>query len=164
MLSDLRQRQEYNIKVNYYSNAEKRKQQAPPPTAAAILQQAIIFRKKIAVLDPERMNKRVLYQRVQQLLGKQNMDILKHTNDIVLNKKIIREILFCSRHLTFAQVEKICYQLTELAGTDNSIYKTLFDFSRDTKRREFWNKYKLIIALLITFVLCGLIFFISERY
>lgn len=163
VLSDLRQRQEYNIQVNFYNHSEKRKQ-PPPPTAAAILQQAIVFRKKIAVLDPERMNKRALYQRIQQLLGTQNMDILQLNNDNILNKKIIREILFCSRYLPFAQVEKICYQLTALAGTDNSIYKTIYDFSKDTKSREFWNKYKLIIALAITFFLCGLIYFISEHY
>ncbi len=164
VLTDLRQRQEYNIKVNFYNHAEKKKQPPPPPTAAAILQQAIVFRKKIAVLDPERMNKRALYQRIQQLLAKQNMEILQLNNDMVLNKKIIREILFCSRHLPFPQVEKICYQLTALAGTDNTVYKTLYDFSKETKRREFWNKYKLMIALAITFVLCGLIYFISERY
>lgn len=161
VLSNLRQRQEYNIKVNIFNSAQKRKPLTPVVTAATILHQAVEFRKKIAVLDPERMNKRALYQHIQHLLGRQHVAVLLQQHDPKINKRIIEEILFCSRHLSFAHVEKICFQLTALAGTDNGVYRTIYKFSKDTKSREFWNKYKLTIALIITFVLCGLIYFIS---
>ena len=164
VLSNLRQRQEYNIKVNIFNIAQKRKPPTPIVTAASILHQAVEFRKKIAVLDPERMNKRALYQHIQHLLGRQYVAVLQQQHDPKINKRIIEEILFCSRHLPFAHVEKICFQLTALAGTDNGVYRSIYKFLKDTKSREFWNKYKLAIALFITFVMCGLIYFISEHY
>ena len=159
VLSDLRQRQEYNIRASQFAQSEKRK--PPPATAGSILQQTVTFRKKVAMLDPERLNKKALYQHIQQVLSKQNINILRQQNDVMLNKKMVDEILFCSRHLPLVLVEKICLQLTAIAGTDNNIYRTIYNFTKATKKREFWNKYKLSVALLITFFLCLLIFWIS---
>lgn len=165
VLSDVRQRQDYNNKRNYNArvHAERRRTQ-PITTPLTILTQTVDFRKKIAVLDPERMNKTALYRHIQQLLSHSNLSVLRSHNDPRLNRRIIDEILFCARFLPFAYVEKICFELTALAGTDNHVYRHIFQFSRDAKRREIWDKYKLIVGLLVAFLFCVLIYFISESY
>ena len=67
VLSDLKKRNDYNTQRSYQAESEKKKsyQQVTPQT---ILNQTIDFRKKIAVLDPDRMNKLALfYGRLHQL-------------------------------------------------------------------------------------------------
>lgn len=163
VLSDTKQRQEYNSRRRSQSQTEK-KNTYRQPTAQVILNQAIEFRKKITALDPERMNKRALYHHIQQLLVIQNILILKHSNDQKINKHFIEEILNCSRFLLFPQVEKICVQLTELAGTDNDLYQKIYQFSRQSRIHTYWNKYKLLAAVIVAFILCLLIYLLSTDF
>lgn len=163
ILSDARQRQNYNSSRRQQSQTKK-KNTYRQPNAQVILNQAIEFRKKITALDPERMNKRTLYHHLQQLLSIQNILILKHTNDQKINKSFIDEILKCSQFLLFPQVEKICIQLTELGGTDNEIYQKIYQFSKQSRLHTYWNKYKLLVAVIVAFILCMLIYFLSTNY
>ncbi|HLL43995.1 MAG TPA: J domain-containing protein [Segetibacter sp.] len=163
VLSDARQRQNYNSSRREQSQTKK-KNTYRQPNAQIILNQAIVFRKKITALDPERMNKRTLYHHLQHLLSIQNILILKHTNDQKLNKSFIDEILTCSQFLLFPQVEKICIQLTELAGTDNEVYQKIYQFSKQSRLHTYWNKYKLLVAVIVALILCLLIYFLSTNF
>ncbi len=163
VLSDVRQRQEYNSKRHDQSQFEKKKTYRQP-NSRAILDQTIVFRKKITALDPERMNKRALYHHLQQLLAIQNILILKHSNDPEINRSFIDEIITCSRFLPFSQVEKICLQLIQLAGTDNGIYEKIYHFSRQSRFQTYWNKYKFSIAVIVALLLCLLIYAISINF
>lgn len=162
-LSDSTKRQEYNSQrqfVSFYNNG-KQKSSPPPLTAQNIVQQTIDFRKKISGIDPYRMNKAALYNRIQQLLSKNHIQLLQHHNDLRLNTRMIEEILFCSRHLPYVYVEKICFQLTPLCGTDNTLYRYIYTFSKDIRIKSYWHKYKLPIALLIALIICFFIYLIS---
>ena len=163
ILSDARQRQNYNSSRREQSQTKK-KNTYRQPNAQIILNQAIVFRKKITALDPERMNKRTLYHHLQHLLSIQNILILKHTNDQKINKSFIDEILTCAQFLLFPQVEKICIQLTELAGTDNEVYQKIYQFSKQSRLHTYWNKYKLLVAVIVALILCLLIYFLSTNF
>lgn len=163
VLSDARQRQNYNSSRREQSQTKK-KNTYRQPNAQIILNQAIVFRKKITALDPERMNKRTLYHHLQHLLSIQNILILKHTNDQKINKSFIDEILTCAQFLLFPQVEKICIQLTELAGTDNEVYQKIYQFSKQSRLHTYWNKYKLLVAVIVALILCLLIYFLSTNF
>lgn len=160
VLSDLKQRQEYNAKRFEQTQAEKKKTyQAVTPIT--ILNQTIDFRRKIAVLDPDRMNKLALFQQIQHLLSHGNIQLLQQHNDHKVNKRIVEEIMFCSRFLPYPHVERICFQLTALAGTDNLLYRKIYNFSKEVRMRDYWNKYKLIAAVLVTIFLCLAIYLLS---
>ena len=163
ILSDARQRQNYNSSRRQQSQT-KEKNTYRQPNAQIILNQAIEFRKKISALDPERMNKRTLYHHLQHLLSIQNILILKHTNDQKINKSFIDEILKCSKFLPFPQVEKICIQLTELGGADNEVYQKIYQFSKQSRLHTYWDQYKLMIAVIVAFILCLLIYLLSTNF
>ncbi|MDB5248875.1 MAG: hypothetical protein JWQ40_3269 [Segetibacter sp.] len=160
VLSDLKKRNDYNTQRSYQADSEKKKsyQQVTPQT---ILNQTIDFRKKIAVLDPDRMNKLALFQQIEHLLARHNILILQQNNDQKLNRRIIEEILFCSRFLPFPHVEKICFQLTALAGTDNTMYRKIYNFSKEVRLRHAWDKYKVLAAVVLAIILCLVIYFLS---
>lgn len=160
VLSNVKQREEYNRNRNQYTQTEKKKAE-PQITAQTILTQTIDFRRKIAVLDPDRMNKLALFQQIQHILSRPNIAILQRNNDPKLNKRVIEEIMFCSRFLPFAHVERICFQLTAIAGTDNAMYRKIYNFSKEVRRRTTWNKYKVILAVILAIILCFAIYLAS---
>jgi curved DNA-binding protein CbpA len=162
ILSDQKQRHEYNFKRNgkYYS---EKKNTVKPTSPQTILNETMDFRKKINVLDPDRMNKLALFQQIQRLLSDSNVSVLQQCNDAKINKRIIEEILYCSRFLPFPHVEKICFQLTALAGTDNLLYRKIYDFSKQVRIRNYWNRYKVFVALIIALILCFAIYILSAN-
>ena len=162
ILSDINQREDYNRSRNQYSQSERKKAE-PQTTPQTILTQTIDFRRKIAMLDPDRMNKLALFQQIQHLLSRHNITILQRNNDPKLNKRIIEEIMFCSRFLPFAHVERICFQLTAIAGTDNATYRKIYLFSKEVRMQTVWNKYKVIAAVILAIILCFAIYFVSTN-
>lgn len=161
ILSDVNKRQDYNYHRNDHSHSYSRRKTYTPATPQTILSHTINLRKKVSGVDPDRMNKVALYQQIQQLLSTFNIHILQENNDPKLNKHIIEEILFCSRHLAFEHVEKICFQLTALAGSDNLLYQRIYKFSKDIRVKSYWNKYKVVAAIIIAILICVAIYKIS---
>lgn len=166
ILSDTKQRQEYNSRRREQSQSHaqsqtEKKKTYRPPNARDILTQTVEFRKKISALDPERINKQAVYHHIQRLMAIQNILIIKNANDQKINNYFINEVLNCCNFLLFPQVEKICLQLTELAGTDNEMYRKIFHFSRRSRIHTYWNKYKLLAAVIVAFILCLLIYVLS---
>lgn len=168
ILSNPARRQEYNGRANQSfqtrSYTSTRQKNYTPSTPQSILGETIEFRKKISVLDPDRMNKSALFQQIQKLLSANHIHTLQQHNDNKLNKRIIEEILFCSRFLPFQHVEQICFQLTALAGTDNFLYSKIYSFSKQMRLKSYWNKYKIVAAIIISLLLCIAMYKVSAEF
>jgi molecular chaperone DnaJ len=162
VLSDGQKRDAYNHRRNkqFFDKAHKK----PPPvvTPTLILLQAMEFRRKVTQLDPDRMNKQAVFQHIQHLLSKANIHLLQRTSDAEVNQRIVEEILLASRYLPFVFVEKICFQLAAIAGANNGLYQKIYSFSKKSRMHDYWNKYKVIAALLFTILFCLLIVIVSK--
>jgi curved DNA-binding protein CbpA len=161
VLTDAKQREEYNYSRKY-QQPEKHKK-AKTVTAQTILSEAVALRKKTTAVDPDRMNKEALFQLIQMLLSQQNIVILQQHKDGNVNKRVIEDVLFCCRVLPFQQVEKICFQLTAVAGTDNVLYRTIYNFSKEARISSYWNRYKIYLALAIALILCFAIYILGSN-
>ena len=80
ILSDEKQRKEYNRSRNFFVKGDKNNN-ATRSTPQTILKQAIDFKRKVAVLDPHRMNTFALSKQIQNLLSGSNIQVLKHNKD-----------------------------------------------------------------------------------
>jgi molecular chaperone DnaJ len=160
VLSNETRRTEYNNQRGVFGYSYTKKS-TPPATPQSLLLQAIDFRKKVMVLDPDRMNKVALFQQIQHLLSTSNILILQQHNDSKINKKIIEEVLTCSRYLPYVHIEKICFQLTAIAGTNNTEYQRIYQFLKQARLNTYWSKYKVLIAVIVTILLCFAIFKLS---
>jgi molecular chaperone DnaJ len=160
ILSNAKQREEYNRSRNLFAQSEKKKNE-PRTTPQTISIQTLALSKKVAGVDSDRMNKLALFRQIQHVLSTHNINILKHNNDEQLNKRIIEEMMFCARSLPLEDVEKICLQLTEIAGTDNAVYRKIYNFSKEVRMKTAWNKYKLFVAVLLAIIMCFAIYFAS---
>jgi molecular chaperone DnaJ len=162
VLSDDKRRYDYNREQNNFAYSSQRKKQAAPVTAATIMHQVTDFRKKVMVLDPHRMNKVALFQQIEHFLSTHYIAVLQQSREPNINKKIIEDMLVCARFLPYVQVEKICFQLAAIAGTDNSLHQRIYNFSKQARLQNYWNKYKLLAAIIATIILCLAIFKISS--
>lgn len=157
-------RNEYNYHrtaSSQYGFQPQSKKQTAPASAQSILNQTVDFKKKVTTLDPYRMNKLAVFQQIEHLLSGYNIQVIQQQHDPKINKKIIENILVCSRYLPYVHVERICFQLAAIAGTDNLMYQHIYNFSKKARLRTYWNKYKVIAALVVTILLCILIFSIN---
>lgn len=166
VLSDPKKRQDYNYRRNSdsRSHTQVKTKSYTPPTPQIILNQTIEFRRKVSVLDPDRVNKLAMFHQIQLLLSNVNVHVLQQHNDNKLNKRIIEEIMFCSRFLPFSNVEQICFQLTALAGTDNYMYQRIYNFSKSIRLKGFWHRYKIVAAILVSLLLCFAIYKVSAGF
>ena len=163
ILSDDRKRYAYNEKRSRrtYTSTSTNKKPPTPVTPQSIINQTVEFRRKVSVLDPDRMNKVALFQQIELLLSPSNIQMFQQMNDRKMNKKMIDEILYCARFLPFVHVEKICFLLTRLAGTDNTLYHKIYQFSRKVRRETYWNKYKVFAAIIVSILMCVIIYLMS---
>ena len=160
VLSDLDKRRAYNYKKSEARKFEKN-QTKPPVTPQSILFKIIEFRKKVAVLDPDRTNTFALFHQIQQLLSRESIAILQQHADQRINEKIIEEIITSSKNLSATHAEQICITLTSLAGTDNTAYHAIYNFSKQARLRKRWDNYKVFFAILVGFLLCLLVYGLS---
>lgn len=162
ILSDTNQRQAYNSTRKTQAEAPKKKTTTSQITPDYILNQVTDFRKKVSALDPDRANKPALFQHIEKLLARKHIAILKQNNDSKLNKRIINELLYCSRFLPYVYVSQICFLLTPLAGSDNDLYNKIYAFSKEVRFREYWNKFKFLAAIIFAVILCFIIYIVCD--
>jgi molecular chaperone DnaJ len=161
ILSDVQKRNDYN-----YSRTGDRTTHAKPytetVTGRTILLQAKKLRTKVAAADPDRMNKEALYRQVEQLLSRHNVRLLKEADDEKMSVSFIECILDIGQILPYANVQNIIQPLVIIAGTHNDLLVKIRDFDKQAKYRSLWNEYKIFVALIVAFLFCMLIYWISQ--
>lgn len=98
-----------------------------------------------------------LYNKLYDLLNKENISLLLLTGNDTLNKEIIFEILELCRLLPFPYVENLCSKLAKLAGADNNEIRNIYSFCKHRKIRSYWDKYGAIASILLAVLLICLV-------
>ncbi len=162
ILSDPEARENYNF--NYKNSQQtsnnknqqqthtehKQRHQVTPQSILLIFQE---IRKKVNSVEKSRINKPTLYNALNDLLSIANINLLLAFNDTKTNIEIINEVFDCSKVLAYPNVENLSTKLVKLAGTDNVTIKRIYDFAQAQKKKQFRDKYGVLIIL-------GAIFFI----
>ncbi|HRN56298.1 MAG TPA: J domain-containing protein [Agriterribacter sp.] len=130
-------------------------------TPAAILNDCIKLNKQMAFMDMFRMNKEVIYHRIKDILSESNMNVLLHHKDEALNQKLALQVISASSELPYQYTASIAAQLKILAGSNEAAVKTIRTFVQASKRRNYWEKYYPLLVLLITLIICWLIYSVT---
>jgi small-conductance mechanosensitive channel len=161
VLSNQKKRQDYNLKRFDQLHGLTKKTQPHPVNASAILERSKELRKKIAQMDPDRMNRDRLNHQLQYLLSAYNIALLKSENNNAVNHQIIENVLNVSRHLPYNSSLKISNLLLSISGNDTNAHQLIQQFLKQQRLHSFWVKYKLLFALIIALLFCFLIYKIS---
>lgn len=155
VLSHTQKRLDYNRRR--YPGHSYKKQPHIPTTPQIILHKAAELSKKVASMDPYRLNMEVLFMHIQKILSPANKAVLMEHKDAVANRRIIDLLLKCSGPLPLADIKKICDELAFLAPGDKDVQDQINSFYRRRKLGVLWSRYQLLLAVIAAIIFCFII-------
>ena len=162
ILSDTRQREEYNYK-RWYNRSLGKSFQAAPLTPQGILKECERLYNYIQAMTSSRVDYDALSYHIRnQLLSGANTRLLQQVNDTAANRAIIRTIIGCCHSLPWRYIEPIGALLSGVAGSDPSLQGDVKAFIATHYAGNRWNKYRIILVILVTALLCGLIYLVGH--
>jgi hypothetical protein len=152
VLSNIKKRQAYHYKKFASSYQHK------IITPASILYQCIELRKFISIIQHYNIDYDLLSFQIKEILSAQNIAILEEEPDEVLNKKMMQLIIEICEPLPYHYFVPIAPLLISFAN-DTQKEKVIHNILTYKKRVHFFEKNKLFLAILITAILCLIIYY-----
>lgn len=131
-------------------------------TQADVIKSIDELERSIAGANQFRINREVLYFRLTQILSDTNLLLLENIETAEKKDATIKRLLFCCQPLRYAEVAKITLVLLRLAGDDNTLKLLIEQFKQQSLRSSRWHKYKTLVAVILSVILCLLIFILSK--
>ena len=160
VLSDPGQREEYNYK-RWYSRTLKKQFSDEPLTPASIAGECIRLSNYLRTVNGFSVDFDGLSYHIRQLLSDKNIAILQQSADKSIRSKVIENILQAAEPLPSQYIEPIALLLLRVAGDDHSLAARIIVFSRQHKQNNDWQKYKMAVVVIITLLICWVIYMIS---
>jgi len=162
VLSDSRQREEYNYK-RWYNRSLGKDFQAPPLTPQAILRECERLYAYIQTISSSRVDYDALSYHIRNhLLSEGNTRLLQQFNDTAVNREIIRKIVRCCRSLPWRYIEPVAGLLRQVAGGDGNLLEETDGFVDTHRANKHWERYRVVLVIVVTVLLCGLIYLIGH--
>lgn len=150
VLSDRKKRSDY-----HYSRYRETASQKPlSETADDVLKAAFKLKKQIAQYDPFRIDKDLVYFELKDLLRPHNLRILQEPAGQPMVGSFTKLVLECLALLEFNRIRELCSLLEELTIADHPSNQQVRDYLKNSYLLHSWNRYKIIVALLIAILLC----------
>lgn len=162
ILSDPRRRSAYN-QQRWYRQTSFRQPEHLPVTSYSILHKCGALNRYIETLDPFHINRQALNHYVVHLLSNAAVNVLRAEDNQATNQQIIRHVLRSIRSLPIGSVEKIALTLEKIAGDDKEALGLIHMHLKEKKSSYYWEKYLPLLILLITLLICILIYEISNN-
>ena len=161
ILSDPEKREEYNYK-RWYNKSLKKQYSNEPLSPSAILKECIRLRNYMETVNVFRVDYDGLSYHIRQLLSDTNIAILQQADDKAIKAKVIEQILPSAAALPDKYIPQIALLLLRLAGDDQLLIDRITNFTRQHKQKSYWQTYQVATVLIITFLICAMIYVVSK--
>jgi molecular chaperone DnaJ len=151
-------RKDYNYQRYYTAVSEYSK---PAETIDTLLNKAKHLKKQVANINPFRFNSEALLYSIKQLLPHDVVTLLK--TEEIQQRDFLAIIVWCSNRLTSSQIRSLYEIMQPLFKKHNWLQQELNTHIKQQVKKENWEKYKIILAVLITMLLCAIIFFATKN-
>lgn len=151
-------RKDYNYQRYHTAISEYSK---PAETMDALLNKATHLKKQVADINPFRFNSDALLYSIKQILPHDLKTLLK-ANELQ-QKEFLEIITGCCNRLTSAQVRNLYGIMQPLFKQHNWLQQQLNILIKQQAKKESWEKNKVILAILITLLLCAVIFLATKN-
>ena len=132
-----------------------------PVTPVTVLKQCIELDQYVARLDVHRMDQQGLYSYITNILSDEVIEKLNAFNDRDINNSIVESVLKTCRNLPLNFAKPLSARLMKV-NMDSSTLENIRSFVLHSKSTHRWNQYKIWLLLLITALICLLIYVISS--
>ncbi len=161
VLSHPAKKEKYLQQRWYNQSIGKKFSSNDPVTPATILKQCLELNRYVSKLDIHRMNKEGLSEYIDNIFAESCVEQLNSFNEAAVNHQIIISILRTSEYLNVMQAKAISEKLFLLAK-DKKSNKLIADSIHQHKQKENWQKYKIVVLIIATVIICLLIYISSH--
>ncbi len=158
VIGNLSARKKYNQQRYHTAPEEYTK---PAETIESLVSKALQLKNQINNADPFHLNRDALLYSIKKLFPDDISALLK-TNEIQ-QKDFLEIIAFCSSMLTSVQIKNLFKIIQPLFNKHLWLQQQLqTELNRQTKKEQ-WEKYKIVLAIVIAILLCVIIFFVTKN-
>ena len=161
ILSDTKKREQYNYK-RWYSKSLGKQFKTTPLTPAGILAECERLDNYLAGINIFQVDFDALSYHIRQILSETNIGILKQFNDAGINRQIIQKTLRCSAALPEHYTESITALLFSITVDDKQMNDAIQLFRKQQIQKGRWNKYKIFSVVILTLLICWLIYLLGK--
>jgi curved DNA-binding protein CbpA len=155
-------KKEAYLQERWYNQSIGRKRKAEAITPASILKLSLELEKYVSSLDVHRMNKEGLYEHINELLSSETIEKLKGYKETAIARQIINTILMAMKPLPLHFAITLSTKLEQLANHDATSLQRIKSSLRQHQKNFLWKRYQVFLIIVITALICLLIFFTSE--
>ena len=170
VLSNQQKREDYNrLRISQQTMASgytfstqstyKSNRTPPPVTGKTVLFQSTHLRGVVEKANPFAINTDSLFSKIQSILSDPHIHILLNENKRIITARVLHEILICCKPLPQNYFNTITPKLYRLAGYDAIMRNSVQQAIKQKKQDYFWQKYKFWWVLVVTLIICLLIYF-----
>lgn len=159
-LSDEEKRVRYNHERWYTPGFVRNPESNPTPLS--ILLESRKFKKHVDRIDVFRMDHEALQFHLLQLLSEMHLAILTVDKEEGVNGELIRNSLHMMRFLKVEMLAPVVEKLKLLAGEEAVQLQIIENFERSRRRDQMWYKARPYLVVVVTLLICMLIFMLSN--
>ncbi len=154
ILSDTKQRKQYDA-TRFHESAQTTRIATTPEEVRWMSEELV---RRIKNLNPERINKDKLVIDLDAVLSVYHIQLLEKWKDQKQNELLIQDVLFCLKNVDQSDCLRLTHTLYALDGLTPKLRKQIDQFIISYQRNYYWDKYKIVVALVIAVLLCYLIY------
>ena len=155
-------KKESYLQERWYNQSIGEKRTTGAVTPVSILKLTLELDRYVSKLDVHRMNKEGLSNYILDLISTETIEKLKQFNEKGINRQIITTILKAMKPLPLKLVKPLLNRLEILSDDDQEGVQKIKNFLSAQKKSFLWNKYKIVVTLLFTILICLLIYLTSK--
>lgn len=113
---------------------------------------------RIKMMNPDRINRDKLVLDIEAVLSVYHIQLLEKWRDPHHNQLFVQDLLYCLEYVDRADCLRFTSTLYTIDGLDSNAKKQITQFLRSYKQNYYWEKYKMILALMMAILICYLIY------
>ena len=133
-------------------------------TPAWLLKVSKELNDSLAKMDTYRMSQRALQQYILLILSDAHLGVLLQHDDATTNTAIIQELLRASKQLEIQYLREIDERLVTLAAKDTTLQQAITTFMESRMRKARQERLQPYFIILITVLLCVLMYFYGKLH
>lgn len=123
------------------------------------LKQCLSLNRQLAAMDAYLVSEQQIFHQLNNLLSPEKITALKDTNDPSLKRAVVEALIPCTRVLSLKPFLKVTDLLIQLGGDDSLMQKKINRLREEKKREYHQSFWKVPLILLLTLILCLLMYF-----
>lgn len=162
VLSNSNKRKKYDEEL-WLAGMGKRMRHEQHTNPEWILQECKKLSKHMQAVDTYRMSHSSLKDYILLILSDSHMAVLKQHDNTEANSQIISELLKATKNLELRYMREVAERLAMLANDDESLLLQIYNQLTARAKHEQRDKYMPLIIIIITLLLCVLMYFYGVK-